>query len=76
MLSANNTGRTALASRLQTRQVCRELGKRNDTEECCKDSNIFAKCHPTYRKSGLILFIFKLNSCYNDEQRTFITDAE
>lgn len=63
MIFGDSMGRAALASRLQNAAGFTEARKDEDTKECCKDTEVFAKCHPLNVKSGLILFIFKLNSC-------------
>lgn len=76
MIFGDNMGRMALASRWQNAACFDECSERRTTRRRCKGSNIFAMCHPIYRKSGLILFIFKLNSCCNDQKRILITDAE
>lgn len=47
MIFGDNMGRTALASRLQNAASFTESSERGMTPtECCKGSNIFAKCHP------------------------------
>ncbi len=52
MIFGDNMGRTALASRWQNAACFAECSEMETTRRCCKGSNIFAKCHPFFRKSG------------------------
>ena len=75
MVFDDTMGRTALASRLQNAASFAEGWKEEDTEECCKGSNIFAKCHPLNVKSGLFCLILNFFTKY-DTKRVLFTNAE